>query len=72
MTKLRITITIHEEMLLNVKQIQSRLISKTKKNWSLSKTISLILAIGLGAKDFEDLLDIVIGYRKKEKKKNAQ
>jgi len=69
MTKKRITISIDEEMLMNVKQIQSKLVDKTKKNWNFSKTLSLILAIGLGGKDFDDILDLVIGYRKKEKKK---
>jgi len=69
MTKKRITISIDEEMLMRVKQIQSRLLTKTKKNWNFSKTLSLIIAMALGAKDFDYQLDIIIGYIKKEKKK---
>lgn len=69
MTKPRLTITMTDDMLMNLKQIQSRLINKTKKNWSFSATISLVASIGLGSKDFEDLIDIVIENKRRMKKK---
>jgi len=56
----RITIMIKNEQLMKLRAIQAKMIKKTKKNWSLSSVFSIVLAIGVGSKDFDELIDTVI------------
>ena len=65
----RITIILKDHDLETLRILQAKLIKETKKNWSFSSVVSLILSIGIGSKDYKDMIDTVIGVSKKEKKK---
>jgi len=65
----RITIILKDDDIETIRTLQARLIKDTKKNWSFSSVVSLILSIGIGSKDYKDMIDTVIGVSKKEKKK---
>lgn len=69
MTGNRITIILKDDDIETIRTLQARLIKDTKKNWSFSSVVSLILSIGIGSKDYKDMIDTVIGVSKKEKKK---
>ncbi len=63
----RVTIMMKKEQLLKLRSIQARLIKETKKNWSFSKVLSIVVAMGVGSKDFDELITNVIenGMKKK-------
>ena len=65
----RITIILKDHDLETLRILQAKLIKETKKNWSFSSVVSLILSMGIGSNDFKDTIDTVIGISKKEKKK---
>ena len=69
MTGNRITIILKDDDIETIRTLQARLIKDTKKNWSFSAVVSLILSIGIGSKDFKDMIDTVVGISKREKKK---
>ena len=69
MTGNRITIILKDDDIETIRTLQARLIKDTKKNWSFSSVVSLILSIGIGSKDYKDMIDTVIGVSKKEKRK---
>ena len=56
-------------MLMKLKSLQSKLVFETRRSWSFSKTLSIVLAIGVGANDYQDLIDLLIEKEKKGKKK---
>ena len=65
----RITIILKDGDIDIIRTLQARLIKDTKKKWSFSAVVSLILSIGIGSKDFKDMIDTVVGISKREKKK---
>ena len=67
MVKDRITIMINNEQLLKLRTVQAKMIKESKENWSFSSVLSIVLTIGVGAKDFDELIMAVIENGKKKK-----
>ena len=67
----RITIIIDDDTLAKLRALQAKLISETQSNWSFSKTMSIVSSIGLGEKNFEEIMDTVIETSRKRNLKNV-
>jgi len=66
----RVTIIIDYQTLTKLRALQAKLILATKSNWSFSKTLSIVSSVGLGAKNFDEIMDAVIETAKKRKIEN--
>jgi len=69
MTGTRITIFIDDKTLSKLREVQANLIKETKSSWSFSKTLTIVSSIGLGVKNFNDIMDTVIETAIKEQEK---
>jgi len=71
MVRKRITIVIDEDTLTKLRSLQAKLISETKSNWSFSKTMVIVSLMGLGGKNFDEIMDIVIETARKRNLENV-
>jgi len=71
MKGVRITVIFDEETLKKLRVVQAKLITETKRSWSFSKTLSIVSSMGIGSKNFDEIVNTVIETAKKRDSENV-